>query len=292
MIHKAGFVSIIGKPNVGKSTLLNSLLGENLSIVTPKAQTTRHRIKGIYSDDHHQVVFSDTPGLLDPRYLMQEKMMDFVTASLEDADLVLYVTEAREYKADSPTLDRLRAIRSPVIVVLNKADQSDQAAIEAAVDWWKSNYSPYAIVPVAATEKFNTVALLELVKEALPESPAYYDKEDLSDLNQRFFASEIIREKIFIHFQEEIPYAAEVVITSYADTEDEVRISADIIVERDSQKAILIGKGGEGIKRIGTEARKHLQRFLGKHVYLSLFAKVEKDWRRKIAFLKRFGYTQ
>jgi len=287
-MHKAGFVSIIGKPNVGKSTLLNSLLGENLSIVSPKIQTTRHRIKGIYNDEQHQVVFSDTPGIIEPHYLLQEKMMDFMKSSLEDADLVLFVTEpGMQYKDDELSV---LSMKVPVIIVINKSDRWDQAMLLAEVEYWKKK-KPYAVVPMSALEKFNTVPLLELIKEALPESPPYFDKEDLSDLNIRFFVAEIIREKIFMHYQQEIPYSSEVVVDEFREQEGIVHISATIFTERDSQKAILIGKQGEGLRRTGTDARKQIERFLGKKVFLSLFVRVEKDWRKNENLLKKFGYT-
>lgn len=288
MMHKAGFVSIIGRPNVGKSTLLNALLGQSLSIVSHKAQTTRHRIKGIHNDEHCQIVFSDTPGIIDPHYLLQEKMMDSVNSSLEDADLVMFVTEQGIKPAEE--LKILKAIEVPVIVVINKADIAAQEIIQQQIDWWKENLKPVAIVPVSALKKFNTEALLQLIKELIPESPPFFDKEDLSDLNERFFISEIIREKIFMHYQQEIPYSTEVVVDSFKDQGHIVHISATIFVERDSQKAILIGKGGEGIKRIGTEARKKIERFVENKVHLVLFVKVEKDWRRNKNLLKRFGY--
>jgi len=289
-MHKAGFVSIIGKPNVGKSTLLNSLLGENLSIVTHKAQTTRHRIKGIYNDDNHQVVFSDTPGMIEPNYLMQEKMMGFVSASLEDADLVLFVTEAGENQVHSESLEILRSIKVPLIIVINKADISSQEVIQKQADWLKENLKPMAIVPASALKKFNTAPLLELIKETLPESPPYFDKDELSDLNERFFVSEMIREQIFIHYKQEIPYSSEVAVDSFQEKNGILHISATIFVERDSQKAIIIGRMGESIKRVGTEARKQIQKFLGKKVHLVLLVKVEKDWRKDENLLKRFGY--
>lgn len=290
-MHKAGFVSIIGKPNVGKSTLLNSMLGQNLSIVSPKVQTTRHRIKGIYNDEHHQVVFSDTPGIIEPHYLMQEKMMEFVTSSLEDADLVLFLTEpAMDYKPEE--LELIRSLEVPVIVVINKVDLSDQATLLSAVERWKELLHPYAVVPTSALKLFNSGPLLELIKEAMPECPPYFDKEDLSDLNQRFFVSEIIREKIFMHYQQEIPYATEVVIDAFKETDEIIHISATIYVERDSQKAILIGKQGESLKRTGSDARRHIELFLSKKVHLALFVKVEKDWRKNENLLRRFGYTE
>ena len=289
-MHKAGFVSIIGKPNVGKSTLLNSLLGQHLSIVTHKAQTTRHRIKGIYNDENHQVVFSDTPGMIEPNYLMQEKMMGFVSASLEDADLVLFIREAGETQIHAESLEKLKALTVPLIVVINKADLSTQEIIQKQSEWLKENLKPLAVIPISALKKFNTEALLDLIKETIPESPPYFDKDELSDLNERFFVSEMVREQIFIHYKQEIPYSSEVSVDSFAEKNGITHISATIYVERDSQKAILIGKMGEGIKRVGTESRKQIQKFLGKKVHLVLFVKVEKDWRKDENLLKRFGY--
>ena len=288
-MHKAGFVSIIGKPNVGKSTLLNCLLGESLSIVSSKAQTTRHRIKGIYNDEHYQVVFSDTPGLIDPHYPLQEKMMNFLKDSLEDADLIVYVSELGA-SVEAMELDMLRKLTVPVIVVLNKVDLSNQEKLLTERERWKKTIQPYAIVPVSALKEFNTSALLDLIKEALPECPPYYDKEDLSDLNERFFVAEIIREKIFLNFKEEIPYSVEVVVDSFKEKEGIIHIGATVYTERDSQKAILIGKNGDGIKRIGTDARKHIEKFLQRKVHLALFVKVEKDWRKDEKLLKKFGY--
>jgi len=289
-MHKAGFVSIIGKPNVGKSTLLNSLLGQHLSIVTHKAQTTRHRIKGIYNDENHQVVFSDTPGMIEPNYLMQEKMMGFVSASLEDADLVLFIREAGETQIHAESLEKLKSLTVPLIVVINKADLSTQDIIQKQSEWLKENLKPLAVIPISALKKFNTDALLELIKETIPESPPYFEKDELSDLNERFFVSEMVREQIFIHYKQEIPYSSEVSVDSFAEKNGITHISATIYVERDSQKAILIGKMGEGIKRVGTESRKQIQKFLGKKVHLVLFVKVEKDWRKDENLLKRFGY--
>jgi GTPase len=289
-MHKAGFVSIIGKPNVGKSTLLNSLLGQNLSIVTHKAQTTRHRIKGIYNDEEHQIVFSDTPGMIEPNYLMQEKMMGFVSASLEDADIVLFITEAGETQFHAENMEKMKALKVPLIVVINKADLSTQEVIQKQSEWLKENLKPIAVIPISALKKFNTDALMALIKETIPESPPYFEKDELSDLNERFFVSEMIREQIFIHYKQEIPYSSEVSVDSFAEKNGITHIGATIYVERDSQKAILIGKMGEGIKRVGTEARKVIQRFLGKKVHLVLFVKVEKDWRKDENVLRRFGY--
>lgn len=291
MAHKAGFVGIIGKPNVGKSTLMNLLVGQGLSIVTPKAQTTRHRIKGILSSDDYQIVFSDTPGLLEPNYLLQQKMMDFVKATLEDADVVLFISDLSEGYMDEVTLNMLKDIKTPIIVIINKVDLSSQDEINKLVHGWKKKLNPKAVIPVSAIEKFNTEKIIETILAIIPESPAFFPKENLSDANERFFISEIIREKIMIHYQQEIPYSSEVNIDSFKDEEKIVKIAATIFVERDSQKGILIGQGGQDIKRVGTEARLDIERFLGKKVFLELFVKVEKEWRKNENKLRRFGYS-
>lgn len=291
MGHKAGYVSIIGKPNVGKSTLINRIIGDRLSIVTSKAQTTRHRIKGILSTEDYQVIFSDTPGILEPHYLLQEKMMDFVNASLEDADAVLFISDLSEAYMDDALAEKIKSIKVPVIIVINKTDISSSNEINKLVHGWKKKVSPYAVIPVSATMDFNTSELIKTILEILPESPPFFPKDQISDAPERFFASEIIREKIFLHFQEEIPYATEVTVESYKEEGKLIRIGAVIYVERDSQKAILIGKGGEAIKRIGMEARKEMEAFTGKKIFLELFVKVEKDWRKNEKKLRRFGYS-
>ncbi|MCC7231882.1 MAG: GTPase Era [Bacteroidia bacterium] len=291
MGHKAGYVSIIGKPNVGKSTLINRIIGDRLSIVTSKAQTTRHRIKGILSTEDYQVIFSDTPGILEPHYLLQEKMMDFVNASLEDADAVLFISDLSEAYMDDALAEKIKSIKVPVIIVINKTDISSSNEINKLVHGWKKKVSPYAVIPVSATMDFNTSELIKTILEILPESPPFFPKDQISDAPERFFASEIIREKIFLHFQEEIPYATEVTVESYKEEGKLIRIGAIIYAERDSQKAILIGKGGEAIKRIGMEARKEMEAFTGKKIFLELFVKVEKDWRKNEKKLRRFGYS-
>lgn len=291
MGHKAGFVSIIGKPNVGKSTLMNRLIGQSLSIVTPKAQTTRHRIKGILNDPDFQIVFSDTPGILEPHYLLQEKMMDFVKESLKDADAVLYISDLSEAYGDEDLVKRLQSIEVPLVVVINKIDQSSTDEVNKLVHGWKKKVNPAAIVPVSALNDFNVTQVKDTLLSLLPEAPAYFPKENLSDASERFFVSEIIREKIFMHYQQEIPYSTEVGIEDFKEENKIIRINAVIFVERDSQKGILIGKGGESIKRIGSEARKDIEAFLGKKVFLELFVKVEKDWRKNENKLRRFGYT-
>ena len=291
MAHKAGFVGIIGKPNVGKSTLMNRLVGEGLSIVTHKAQTTRHRIKGILNTEDYQIVFSDTPGLLEPHYLLQEKMMDFVKATLEDADAVLFISDLSEAYMDEAIIEKLSAVKAPLIVILNKIDLSTQDEINKLVHGWKKKLKPLAVIPVSALKKFNTEKIIEAIVELLPEAPPYFPKDSLSDANERFFVSEIIREKIMLHYQQEIPYSTEVIVEAFKDEEKIVKIAATIFVERDSQKGILIGKAGEDIKRIGVEARIDIEKFLGKKVFLELFVKVEKEWRKNENKLRRFGYS-
>lgn len=291
MAHKAGFVSIIGKPNVGKSTLMNRILGQHLSIVSAKAQTTRHRIKGILNAEDYQIVFSDTPGLLDPHYLLHQKMMDFVDAALEDADAVLFITDLAEQYMDEALFARLKKIKVPVVVVINKVDQSGIDEINKLVHGWKKHLQPHAVIPASAINDFNTTVVRDTLLEVLPESPAFFPKDDVSDASLRFFTAEFIREKIFMHYRDEIPYASTVDIEAFKEGEQQVHISAVIYVERDSQKGILIGKKGSSIKRVGTEARHDIESFLGKKVFLELFVKVEKDWRKHENKLRRFGYS-
>ena len=291
MAHKAGSVSIIGKPNVGKSTLMNRILGQHLSIVSAKAQTTRHRIKGILNAEDYQIVFSDTPGLLDPHYLLHQKMMDFVDAALEDADAVLFITDLAEQYMDEALVARLKKIRVPLVVVINKVDQSGIDEINKLVHGWKKHLQPHAVIPASAINDFNTTVVRDTLLEVLPESPAFFPKDDVSDASLRFFTAEFIREKIFMHYRDEIPYASTVDIEAFKEGEAQVHISAVIYVERDSQKGILIGKKGSSIKRVGTEARHDIESFLGKKVFLELFVKVEKDWRKHENKLRRFGYS-
>ncbi len=291
MGHKAGFVGIIGKPNVGKSTLMNSLIGEQLSIVSHKVQTTRHRIKGILNGDEYQIIFSDTPGILEPHYLLQEKMMEFVNASLEDADAVLFITDNSEAYMEDDIVARLSAIKVPVVIVINKMDLSSTEEINKLVHGWKKKVNPHAIIPVSATLKFNVEKITEMLLTLIPEAPAYFPKDQLSDSNERFFISEIIREKIFMHYQQEIPYSTQVQVEAFKDEGKIARISAVIYVERDSQKGIIIGSKGEGIKRIGSESRRDIEKSLGKQVFLELFVKVEKEWRKNENKLRRFGYS-
>lgn len=290
MAHKAGFVSIIGRPNVGKSTLMNRLIGERLSIVTPKAQTTRHRIKGILNSEDYQVVFSDTPGILEPHYLLHEKMMEFVSSSLEDADAVLFITDLAEGYTDPTLVDRIRALSVPIVVVINKIDQSTPPEINKLVHGWKKAIQPHAVIPCSALDGFHVNEVLQTILEVIPESPPYFPKGELSDATMRFFTAEFIREKIFMHYQEEIPYACTVEIEAYKEDEKLIHINGVIYVERDSQKGIIIGRKGASIKRIGIEARKEIEAFTGKKVFLELFVKVEKDWRKNESQLRRLGY--
>jgi GTP-binding protein Era len=270
---------------------MNSLVGMGLSIVTAKAQTTRHRIKGILSTDDYQIVFSDTPGLLEPHYLLQEKMMNFVEGSLADADVVLFISDLAEGYMEETIISRLSAIKVPVIVIINKIDLSTQNEINKLIHGWKKKIKPAAIIPVSALNKFNVEQIISQILEFLPEQPAFFPKESLSDASERFFVSEIIREKIMIHYQQEVPYATEVNVDAFKEEKNIIKIAATIFVERDSQKAILIGKGGNDIKRIGTEARIDIERFLNKKVFLELFVKVEKEWRKSENKLRRFGYS-
>lgn len=291
MAHKSGFVGIIGKPNVGKSTLMNKLVGEGLSIVTSKAQTTRHRIKGILNHEDYQIVFSDTPGLLEPNYLLQEKMMDFVKATLEDADAVLFISDLSETYLDEKTMEMLLTIKTPIIVIINKMDMSSSDEINKLVHGWKKKLNPKAVIPISALKDFNVERVTEALLEFIPEAPPYFPKDSLSDANERFFVSEIIREKIMLHYQQEIPYSSEVIVETFKEEAAIIKIAATVYVERDSQKGILIGKGGQDIKRVGTEARIDMEKFLGKKVFLEIFVKVEKDWRKNENKLRRFGYS-
>lgn len=290
MSHKAGFVSIIGKPNAGKSTLMNALVGEKLSIITPKAQTTRHRILGIVNEENYQIVFSDTPGIIKPRYGLQDSMMSSVKGALTDADLILFVTDINETHDENDVLDKIMDTTIPMIVLINKIDNASQEEVETKMAFWQEKLNPKHIYAISALHLYNLDGIMERVLEHLPEHAPFYDKEDLTDRTQRFFVSEIIREKIFNNYQKEIPYSTEVVVTSFKEEEKITRISAEIIVERDSQKNILIGKGGAMLKKVGTEARKDIEKFLDQKVFLETFVKVVPDWRSKKNYLKSFGY--
>ena len=289
--HRAGFVNIIGNPNVGKSTLMNALVGENLSIVTAKAQTTRHRIMGIVNGEDWQIVYSDTPGILKPSYALQKSMLDFVDTAIGDADIILYVTDVVEKKdKNEEYVAKLSQLTCPVILVLNKIDLSDQASVLALMEEWKALVPNAEIIPASAKEKFNLENILQAILDKLPVSPPWYDKEQFTDKSMRFFASEIIREKILENYDKEIPYCTEVVIEQFKEGEDRYDISAVINVMRDSQKGILIGKGGSALKRVAMQARLEMEHFFQKKVYLQTFVKVEPDWRENKKKLKQFGY--
>lgn len=291
--HKAGFVNIIGNPNVGKSTLMNALVGERLSIITSKAQTTRHRIMGIVNGEDFQIVYSDTPGILTPNYKLHESMMKFVKGALKDADEILYVTDVTEKNAwQSEVIQKLALSAIPLIVVINKVDLSNETELETLVDQWKATLPMAKIVPVSALNNFNIGGLFDLILEMLPSGAPFYDKNALTDKTLRFFASEIIREKILLNYDKEIPYSVEVVIDSYKEEPTIDRISAIIYVSRESQKGIIIGHRGEQLKKIGTQARLDLEKFLGKKVYLETHVKVSEQWRNNPRQLKRFGYDE
>ena len=291
--HRAGFVNIIGNPNVGKSTLMNALVGENLSIVTAKAQTTRHRIMGIVNGEDWQIVFSDTPGILKPSYALQQSMLDFVDVAIGDADVILYVTDVVEKKdKHEEYIEKLQKLECPVLIVLNKIDLSDQPTVLRLIDEWKQLVPRAEIFPVSAKEKFNLEGILESIIAKLPVSPPWYDKEQFTDKSMRFFASEIIREKILENYDKEIPYCTEVVIERFKEGSERYDIGAVINVMRDSQKGILIGKGGSALKRVATQARLEMEDFFQKKVFLQVFVKVEPDWREDRKMLRKFGYIQ
>ena len=289
--HRAGFVNIIGNPNVGKSTLMNALVGEKLCIVTAKAQTTRHRIMGIVNGEDWQIVYSDTPGILKPNYRLQQNMMNFVDTAIGDADVILYVTDTVE-KGDknSEYIEKLRKLDCPVIVAVNKIDISDQQRVVDLMGWWPAQLPKAQVFPVSAREKFNLESIFDAVLEKIPYAPAWFDKDAFTDRNLRFFASEIIREKILLNYDQEIPYSCEVVVEAFKEGEQRYEISAVIYVMRDSQKGILIGKGGSALKKLGTEARLEMEEFFQKKVYLSLYVKVDQDWRTSRRELRKFGY--
>jgi GTP-binding protein Era len=290
MAHKAGFVNILGNPNVGKSTLMNVLVGEKLSIITSKAQTTRHRILGIVNEDACQIVYSDTPGLLKPSYKLQERMMSFAEAAIQDADIILYVCEAGTVPSSEDYLSKVKIKEIPLMIVINKIDLLDPDAIESDISVWKQQFPDAEIIPISALKKTNLELLVQKIKELLPESPPYFPKDELTDKSMRFFVSEIIREKIFLLYQQEIPYSTEITIDSYKEENKIVRISATIFVERETQKVILIGHQGKGLKQVGIKARKEIESFIGKKVFLETFVKVRKDWRKNNNDLRYFGY--
>ena len=292
-MHRAGFVNIVGNPNVGKSTLMNLLVGERISIATFKAQTTRHRIMGILNTDEMQIVFSDTPGVLKPSSKLQEQMLQFSESALQDADVLLYVTDMVETPdKNQEFLDHVAKMKCPVIVLINKIDLSNQEALVKKVDEWHQALPQAEIMPISALNKFGVDRVLARIKELLPESPAYFDKDQWTDKPARFFVTEIIREKILLYYNKEIPYSVEVVVESFKETDRNIHINAVIYVERESQKGIIIGHKGVALKRMSTEARRSLERFFGKSIYLETFVKVDKDWRNSDRAMKLYGYQQ
>ncbi|MBR2167200.1 MAG: GTPase Era [Paludibacteraceae bacterium] len=294
MAHRAGFVNIVGNPNVGKSTLMNALVGERLSIITSKAQTTRHRIMGIVNGEDFQIVYSDTPGVLKPNYKLQEQMLEFSRSALVDADVLLYVTDVQDSpEKNADFLDkvkRMAAANTRVFLIINKIDLTTQETLDNLVEYWHKQLPEAQIFPISAQEKFGVEQLFEAIKAALPECPPFFDKEQLTDKPSRFFVDEIIREKILLNYDKEIPYSVEVEVESFKEEEDIIRISAIIYVERDSQKGIIIGKAGSALKRVGSQARRDIEAFFGKQVFLQLFVKVDKDWRSSQSRLRHYGY--
>jgi len=291
--HRSGFVNIIGNPNVGKSTLMNAMVGEKLSIVTAKAQTTRHRIMGIVNGEDYQIVYSDTPGILKPNYRLQQNMMNFVDAAIGDADIILYVTDTVETAdKNADYVAKLQRLDCPVIVVINKIDLSDQPRVMELMEYWQGQLPKADVIPASAKEKFNLESIFDKIVEKLPVSPPWYDKDTFTDRNLRFFAQEIIREKILLNYSQEIPYCCEVEVESFKEGEERYEISAVIYVMRDSQKGIVIGKKGAALKKVGTEARIDMEDFFQKKVFLSLYVKVDPDWRESRRELRRFGYEE
>ena len=293
MSHKAGFVNIIGNPNVGKSTLMNAFVGEKLSIITSKAQTTRHRILGIVNGDDFQVLFSDTPGIIKPAYELQESMMGFVKSAFEDADILVYMVEIGEQELkDEAFFNKIKSSKIPVLLLLNKIDKSDQEQLESQVQLWAEKVPNAEIIAISALEGFQVKEVFNRIIELLPESPAFYPKDQLTDKPERFFINESIREKILLHYKKEIPYAVEVDTEEFFEEETIIRIRSVIMVERETQKGIIIGHKGSALKRVGVEARKDLEKFFGKQIHLELYVKVNKNWRSNQNQLKRFGYNQ
>lgn len=291
MAHKAGFVNIIGNPNVGKSTLMNAFVGEKLSIITSKAQTTRHRILGIVNGEDFQIVLSDTPGIIKPAYQLQENMMDFVKSAFEDADVLIYMVEIGEQSLkDEAFFKKITNAEIPVLLLLNKIDTSDQNQLEEQMQYWKEKVPTAEIYPISALEGFNVSEVLNRIIEVMPESPAFYPKDQLTDKPERFFVNEIIREKILMHYKKEIPYSVEVDTEEFFEEEEIIKMRSIIMVERDSQKGIIIGHKGSALKRVGVEARKDLEKFFGKQVHIELYVKVNKNWRSNDNQLRRFGY--
>ena len=292
MAHKSGFVNIVGNPNVGKSTLMNSLVGERISIITSKAQTTRHRIMGIVNTEDMQIVYSDTPGVLVPNYKLQESMLAFSESALQDADILLYVTDVIESpEKNMDFLDKVKTMTVPVLLLINKIDQSDQKTLGDIVEKWHTLLPNAEILPISAQNKFGTDMLIKRIQELLPDSPPYFDKEQLTDKPARFFVCEIIREKILLYYDKEVPYSVEVKVEQFKEDKTHIHINAIIYVERDSQKGIIIGHQGVALKKVSTESRRTLEKFFGKNIYLELFVKVDKDWRSSDKELNGFGYN-
>ncbi len=289
--HKSGFVNIVGNPNVGKSTIMNRLVGERISIITSKAQTTRHRIMGIVNTEDMQIVYSDTPGVLEPNYKLQQSMLNFSESALGDADVLLYVTDVIEKTNKNEFfLQKVQASSSPVLLLINKIDLSDQTKLEELVGNWQELLPKAEIIPISALSNFNISYIKQRIEELMPESPPYFEKDALTDKPARFFVTEIIREKILLYYQKEVPYATEVIVELFKEEEKSIHIKAVIIVERESQKGIIIGHQGIALKKVGTMARKDIERFFEKKVFLEMFVKVEKDWRNRDRILKNFGY--
>jgi GTP-binding protein Era len=294
-IHKAGFVNIIGKPNVGKSTLMNAMIGEKLSIISSKAQTTRHRIMGMINGEDFQVIYSDTPGIMEPAYELHKAMMSFVESSLDDADIILFVTDMFDEPATEELIRKLKKIKAPIFLIINKVDLASQEKVAEKITFWKqtlgSEIEIKEIIPVSALKSFNITKIFDLILQYLPENPPYYSKEDFTDKPERFFAAEMVREQIFANYTKEIPYCCEVVVTGFKEEENIIKIRCEILVERKTQKGILIGKNGEMLKKVGTEARKNMEQFFNKKVFLEQHVKIEPDWRNKKILLERFGYS-
>ncbi len=292
-MHKAGFVNIVGNPNVGKSTLMNLLVGEHISIATFKAQTTRHRIMGIVNTEDSQIVFSDTPGVLKPNYKLQESMLAFSQSALVDADVLIYMTDVVE-KADKNQdfLDKVRALKVPVLLVINKIDLTDQPTLEKLVGSWHESLPQAEIIPISAANRFGVETIMRRVNDLLPDSPPYFDKDQLTDKPARFFVSEIVREKILLHYDKEIPYSVEVAVDQFKENRNRILINCVIYVERESQKGIIIGHEGQALKRVAVESRMDLEKFFGKKIFMELFVKVDKDWRSSDRELRNFGYEQ
>lgn len=292
MSHKAGFVNIIGKPNVGKSTLMNALIGKNLSIITSKAQTTRHRILGIVNGEDFQVVYSDTPGLISPGYKLQEYMLKFARSAFTDADIILYVTDIKDGTENAgEMIGHLNKLKIPLLILINKIDLSNEAAVNTLINDWQTAVPAATIIPISALEKFNLERIFTLILESLPESPPFYPKDELTDKSERFFVSEIIREKILLNYQQEVPYAVEVEVESFKESDKIINIRTIINVERESQKGILIGHQGKALKKVGSMARADMEKFFEKKIFLEMFVKVKKDWRNDERILKQFGYN-